>query len=384
MDYILAKYHHFGEIDDESVNLIIQLQLEDIEYLSPKGNDHANDVSDVSVAFELQRTELENIALVLSDPRMTSSNASAVQANGNVLTRTASRIFDFARDHTMTLLQSHQGSRLTNTTPEPQSHSLPQAQTNDESTCVSCQDRINSLDAARVPGSCHHEYYRACLETPFHLSMRDESLFPPRCCNERITVVSVHSFLETDTISAFAKKALEFGTPNRIYCSSKSCSAFIHPTKILNEVASCDECGTQTHTLCKLEAHTGDCSNNTALKGVLDLARNEGWQRCYSCWSMVELEIGCNHMRCLCGAEFCYICGLIWKSCRCPQWHENRLVARASETVNRRPEHRLLERPHQAIGQGSATGAQVAVAAQALLDNPAYAYAIKLYGDNLR
>ncbi|KAF7941769.1 uncharacterized protein EAE97_006606 [Botrytis byssoidea] len=346
MDYAAVTNHHLEGIDNESSNLIIQLLLGDIEDSPPEGNGRANDASDISVAFELQRTELENIALVSSNRH-------------------------FARDHTMALLQSYQGSPQTKTTPESQSPSSPLTQTNEESTCVSCQNKINSLDAARVPGSCRHEYCPNCLETLFQLSMRDESFFPPRCCNERITVVSVHSFLKTDTISAFAKKELEFETPNRIYCSFTPCSAFIDPTSIRNEVAFCDECGTQTHTVCKLEAHTGDCSEDTVLKEVLELARNEGWQRCYSCWSIVELERGCNHVKCRCGAEFCYICGLRWNSCRCPHWHETRLGARATEAFDRRLEHRLLERPHQAVGQGFAARAQVAVAAQALRNNPA-------------
>ncbi|KAF7891353.1 uncharacterized protein EAF02_001678 [Botrytis sinoallii] len=367
MDYTLFNNHHLEEIDDESANLIIQLQLEDIENISPKSNDRPNDLCGISLALELQRTELENMASVLSNRRVARNMASDVQAHGNTLTRMASRVLYFAKDYTMTLLQSYPGSRPTNTTPEPETPSLPQAPTNDESTCVSCQNIINSSDAAKVPGSCGHEYCRACLETLFHLSMRDESFFPPRCCNESIAVASVHSFLKADTISAFAKKALEFETPNRIYCSSKSCSAFIHPTRIQSEIASCDECGTQTHTLCKLGVHTGDCPHDTVLMGVLDLARKEGWQRCYSCWSLVELEFGCNHMKCRCRAEFCYLCGSMWKSCSCPQLQEDRLVARSIETDNYRIEHRLLERPHHAVGHG----AQFVVAVPARLNNPA-------------
>ncbi|KAF7924926.1 uncharacterized protein EAE98_007014 [Botrytis deweyae] len=421
MDYRIAGNNCFADIDDETAKLIIQLQLDDIEYSSSKGKGRADNVSDISIALKMQKEELEHVALFLSDQRMTRSIALAVQTDGVVLTEVVSRDDVSARDHSMAL-QLYRGPSTPTTTPQVPPPAAPNTQILNEevlrklqilyvsgddskdndaaefdvtncssiigsnaesstwaasrsvpsnSTCVICRDEISFCDAARVPGSCHHEYCRTCLGQLFQLSMSDESLFPPRCCNEPITIASVRLFLTSDIVRAFEEKRIEFETPNRTYCCLHSCSAFIHPSKIVNNVATCDGCGTQTHTLCKLEAHIGDCSNDTALQGVLDLARDRGWQRCYSCWGMVELEIGCNHMRCRCGATFCYVCGLRWKSCRCPQWHEDQLVARATEIVNRRPGHQLLERPYQAIGKESTIEAQIAVAAENLRENHA-------------
>ncbi|KAM0170241.1 hypothetical protein ACHAPF_009224 [Botrytis cinerea] len=421
MDYVLAGNYFFADIDDETAKLIIQLQLDDIDYSSSKGKGRTDNVSDISVAFRIQKEELENIALFLSDKRMTRSIALAVQTDGAVLTEAVSRDDVLVRDHSMAL-QLYRGPAAPAIIPEiPPPAALNTQILNEEvlqklqmlyvsgadskdnksaeldetdcsfvtgslaesstwalsrsvpskSTCVICRDEISFCEAARVPGSCRHEYCRTCLEQLFHLSMSDESLFPPRCCNEPITVASVRLFLTGDIVRAFDEKRIEFESPNRTYCCFKSCSAFIPPSKIINNVATCEGCGTQTHTLCKLEAHIGDCSNDTALQEVLDLARDRGWQRCFSCWGMVELEVGCNHMKCRCGATFCYTCGLRWKTCRCPQWHEDRLIARATEIVNRRPGHQLLERPYQAIGQGSAIEAQIAVAAEGLRENHA-------------
>ncbi|KAB8294307.1 hypothetical protein EYC80_009728 [Monilinia laxa] len=417
MDCTPAGDPCFAGIDEESLKLIIQLQIEDIDHSSSKGKGRVNDVSDISVAFKLQRDELEKTASFLSDKRMARSIALAVQADGGVLTETVSRDDVSETDHAMAL-QLYRGPRTTDTTPEhpniaplhtqildkevlqklrilyisgvevtggsasvkldgpdcdliagslPESSSLAASRPAPPKTvltkCVICRYQINFCDAARVPGPCRHEYCRACLERLFTLSMSDESLFPPRCCNESITVANVRLFLTDDVVRAFEEKKIEFETPNRIYCCSKPCSSFINPSKIVNEVATCDDCGTQTHTLCKLEAHIGDCSNDTALQEVLDLARGKGWQRCYSCWTMVELEVGCNHMKCRCGAMFCYTCGLKWKTCTCPQWYNDQLVARATELVIRRPRHRLLNRPYQAIGQEPEMDAQVAAAA---------------------
>ncbi|KAF5869055.1 putative ibr finger domain protein [Botrytis fragariae] len=390
MDYMLAGNNCFADIDDETAKLIIQLQLDDIEYSSSKGKDRPDDVSDISVAFKMQKEELENIALFLSDQRMTRSIALAVQTDGAVLTEAVSRDDALLRDHSMAL-QLYRGPSKSATTSQVTPPVAPNTQILNEevlqklqilyvsgdnsknnnaaeldgtdcssviglnaesstwaasrslpskSTCVICRDEISFCDAARVPGSCRHEYCRTCLEQLFHLSMSDESLFPPRCCNEPITIASVRLFLTSYIVHAFEEKRIEFETPNRTYCCLQSCSAFIHPSRIVNNE-------------------------------VLDLARDSGWQRCYSCWDMVKLEVGCNHIKCRCGATFCYICGLKWKTCRCPQWHEDQLIARATEIVNRRPGHQLLERPYQAIGQGSTIEAQIAVAAEDLRQNHA-------------
>ncbi|OJZ79714.1 hypothetical protein ASPFODRAFT_713883 [Aspergillus luchuensis CBS 106.47] len=55
--------------------------------------------------------------------------------------------------------------------------------------------------------------------------------------------------------------------------------------------------------------------------GKVATAQENGWQRCFSCWRMVELDHGCNYMTfvafCRCGAECCYNCRMEWKNCQC-------------------------------------------------------------------
>lgn len=35
-------------------------------------------------------------------------------------------------------------------------------------------------------------------------------------------------------------------------------------------------------------------------------------KRCCRCLSLIEKAQGCNHIKCACGHEFCYVCGEIW------------------------------------------------------------------------
>ncbi|KAL1908739.1 hypothetical protein Sste5344_005564 [Sporothrix stenoceras] len=52
--------------------------------------------------------------------------------------------------------------------------------------------------------------------------------------------------------------------------------------------------------------HDDACKENPALAEVLRLAREKKWQQCYACKRIIELSAGCNHISCLCGAQFCY------------------------------------------------------------------------------
>ena len=63
---------------------------------------------------------------------------------------------------------------------------------------------------------------------------------------------------------------------------------------------------------------------------VMDLAQQLHWKRCSNCQRFVELSHGCVHMRCRCGHEFCYSCGVVWempRKCTCALWEEHNLLA---------------------------------------------------------
>lgn len=51
--------------------------------------------------------------------------------------------------------------------------------------------------------------------------------------------------------------------------------------------------------------------------------------------------------RCKCGAQFCYVCGLRWKTCTREQWQEQRLLARATQIVDRVVDRNPGRRLHQ-------------------------------------
>ncbi|OBT85330.1 hypothetical protein VE02_05986 [Pseudogymnoascus sp. 03VT05] len=72
--------------------------------------------------------------------------------------------------------------------------------------------------------------------------------------------------------------------------------------------------------MCRGSYHSeGKCPEDPNLRETIRYATNAGWRRCYKCNALVEHAQGCSHMICHCKAEFCYTCGLKWKTCGCTE-----------------------------------------------------------------
>lgn len=168
--------------------------------------------------------------------------------------------------------------------------------------CVACGDEKDFFEVARAP--CDHEYCRSCLESLFAHSMKDETLFLPRCDGQEIPLALVRFFLSSQLAKEFDAMYNELSTKNRTYCFDRSCSTFI-PTATTTTSASatnnsdtvqCPKCKKTTCTVCKAPSHSGDCPEDTALLELVETANDAQWQRCFQCNRFVELSTGCNHM----------------------------------------------------------------------------------------
>lgn len=159
--------------------------------------------------------------------------------------------------------------------------------------CIACNDRFPPLALSKAP--CSHDYCRECLVSLARSSLQDETLFPPRCCGQNIPIEQGRWF-SPELVGQFQAKKLEFETPDRTYCSEPSCSTFVPPAFISGDSATCPKCNQKTCTHCKGQNHTGVCPSDTASQQVLQLAAQNGWQQCYNCRKLVELNYGCYHI----------------------------------------------------------------------------------------
>lgn len=335
-------------VAEQTDAMALALQLRDVESVrdSRKGKQVEGQMTDLDLALQVYQEELEHNAKILSDRQMALSLARAVLTDGQAVHDANRAEACAARDRAMALrmagrpvpteltdscedamdIDGEGGERLhdeylqkltalyvvrdsgglladdessrVDSVMESSSSSSSSAEQNrpaaNDRVCGVCHEMTLFFDVARAP--CGHEYCRSCLQSLFRASMTDEALFPARCCRQPIPLETVRVFLIADLSQTYLKKKIEFETTNRTYCSSPTCAAFVLPQHISNDNATCQECGTATCTMCKTAAHGGDCPNDEPLQTLLAVAADRGWQRCYSCARVVELELGCNHI----------------------------------------------------------------------------------------
>lgn len=319
-------------LDDASESLMIELQMQELENLvnSSKGKHIEGEQPDFDLALAIYKSELESYDVFFSDRRMCRSAARAVVADGDLIYRQHQTEDQVARDHHMALnFDSDQETPSDDPADDPADHANfdselinklaalyvlpPDDELADQpessswassrprrtvpktmTTCVSCRESFNFYEIARCP--CSHEYCRTCLATLFSASMKDDSLYPPRCCRQTIPLEPNRPFLSAILVGQFLAKKTELDDTHRTYCHKRACSTYIPGGLVEDDVGSCPRCFAQTCVMCKGVAHKGDCPKDFSTQELLRIAAQNGWQRCYSCHRVVELEYGCNHM----------------------------------------------------------------------------------------
>lgn len=174
--------------------------------------------------------------------------------------------------------------------------------------CLFCTEPLPELRLIRAP--CSHECCHDCIKMLFNSALRDETLFPPRCCQQVIPVEKHSEILGQDIVKLYHAKQIELSTKDRTYCYNTECGTFIKP----GDVGHCPSCDLHTCTSCNKAAHSGDCPQDSELHRVLEMAEQKGWRRCAKCNAMVELSLGCNHMTLVPMLSFVYVLCLMFNA----------------------------------------------------------------------
>ena len=194
--------------------------------------------------------------------------------------------------------------------------------------CLVCTEI--TLPSNQIVTKCGHSYCHGCVVRMFEMSLTSQTNYPPKCCPDAPPIsldhAQAHGIISNELAARCRAHGEEIKDGNRLYCHIQTCSAYI-PANFRSEgtAGECPECSAWTCVACKGVLHSGadDCQEAKLELSLAALADEQGWQRCLQCQRMVSKSGGCNHMTCTCGFQFCYLCGVEWKSCGCSQFDED-------------------------------------------------------------
>lgn len=202
--------------------------------------------------------------------------------------------------------------------------------------CSVCLEDFPRDSLLTLECQCH--YCNDCLNGAFRAGCANMASFPPRCCGTPLRILVWGYALDADVLERYKEVEAEFSSHRPLYCAKKTCSEFIPDTAYIEaeEAGRCPTCQTLTCKLCLKEEATHSqwqlgrriCPAPDAdVSALLNLGVRRNWRQCPTCLVMVEKTDGCNHVECVCGVDFCYVCGDLYDEegiCDCEgAWGQN-------------------------------------------------------------
>ncbi|KAJ5793703.1 hypothetical protein N7457_000302 [Penicillium paradoxum] len=319
--------------DDRNKAVILQLLLEDLESLEDrqKGKQGAGQETDIELALRCMREDVQATQTCIEDQILALSTSTAIATDQKILSsfQHEERV---ANEDRQLALALDSGTRPPRTTPfagpgmkspdddddtvslvmedlmdrmilnekplngEGSSRVRSSRTHNFMRECASCLDKF---DTTVFNGPCGHGFCYDCTRQMFLGAIKDEELYPPRCCGNVVPPGTAMRVLDYEELRKFSERALEWTAQDRLYCADPMCSKFIPAFAIQDQHGTCSECHQQTHLPCRSLAHPKiDCPMDENLDIVLEMADSKHWKRCFNCQTMVELRYGCNHITC--------------------------------------------------------------------------------------
>ena len=208
--------------------------------------------------------------------------------------------------------------------------------------CEICLDEFDEYDLLNYELKCGCIMHYKCFDDYIKNSVENNNIpiLCPNCKTEIHPNLIYDSLLNNgrqDLISKYEKFSMNFYVMNHkdsySCCPTPGCEYMFFFEKNENRF-KCPKCQKEYCLFCKDEWHKGvtckqyqDSRNVNKLDSqFLNFAKGAHFKICPQCKVWVEKSDGCNHMKCRCGAHFCYKCGkIIPKSLHdCPCWKKKK------------------------------------------------------------
>lgn len=207
--------------------------------------------------------------------------------------------------------------------------------------CTFCGDE--TAVSVQLPCSSQHSGCFQCLSRQYAAALLDSALIPARCCKEHYPKELASLVLRKDgDLMKYYMLHDQATAVEKMFCPQ--CSFFINMDMGASSgTIECPACDKGLCLTCKDAAHGDEPCQSPEQKldkDFLEIAVKSGWKACPQCHRFIELEIGCNHITCVCTHEFCFACSAAWMArftngaCECPLFDDEQATAEGDRRVH--------------------------------------------------
>ncbi len=162
--------------------------------------------------------------------------------------------------------------------------------------CISCGEPDPGTHLSLE--NCKHCYCKECVISWVEAALDPGSTFPPVCCNHQITLEVVEPYISLDLASRFKmQEKISLAAACPLICAEPGCLVGISTQNIVGDKGHCLACKRNTCNKCRMGWHEDEeCVADEERALIMGMAKKEGWQSCFRCGNLVELNTGCYHM----------------------------------------------------------------------------------------
>ncbi|KAI9365321.1 hypothetical protein BD770DRAFT_459410 [Pilaira anomala] len=199
------------------------------------------------------------------------------------------------------------------------------------SLCTICLETLSSTDRYLKVPTCKHATCKNCLRlylnerlNTWHQTHYKSVRCPVYGCSGVIATVDIVDkvFSKEEAAKWWETVTKRTCIIHKIYCPLEGCGAIFEGNESLKSQCTfviCIRCNRGFCSACQSKWHADGSkrSSNVELEQqALKKAKESNWARCPKCGSLVDKIEGCLHMRCYCGATFCYKCSRLYSTCK--------------------------------------------------------------------
>jgi len=214
-------------MDVDNVRAVLSAQLDDVQALlaDEMRRLEPGEITDLTHALALQCAELQSTIDMLGNDLDAEELSRAIQDVFPALAQEVSAEQTIDQDHLLqeatppVVPKPAKRKKIQQPTDIRITRAMARRIANQPEPQRECAVCLENQPVSRIYTTpCNHPYCHTCVFTMFADSVRDDTLFPPKCCQTELPIDSVREILGVDLVLCASRKLVEVRTIDKTYC----------------------------------------------------------------------------------------------------------------------------------------------------------------------